>query len=140
MIALINTVGKLFAATWDFFRALTVWWWDAVKWVIGEAFKIPSWFYLALSYLGAALVTVLTLTGDALVLIFDLITSIIGKGNGLADGGSYSGSFGAASSILAGINTFVPLDEGVAFLTVLMGTTLTAAGIRIAKSWLPTIG
>lgn len=137
MIALIDSLAKLFARLWDVLRALGSWLLEGFSKLFEAFFKFPAWFWQLWLYVSASLIVVVTATVDAAEFAVGLFDMMLTKAGGISVS-NLNPQAGAAASIFAAMNTFFPLDELFAMLVAYSFIYLTSAVIRFLKGWVPT--
>ena len=137
MTALINSLGKLFGTTWDYSRSLFDWAVRTGANLLSQIFSLPQWVHTGLSYLFALVTVVLGAIEASGEFVVDMVSAALAPVASINAGTYNVGSVSA--SILSGINTFFPLQELFAFLTLYFVLVVTCAGIRMGKAWIPTL-
>jgi len=96
------------------------------------------WLLLAPLFLGVAgiFIVVLRVTNAALALVDE---SLAAASDVVTAAGAGAGAWNAFAQMLIGINTFVPLDWMAAAGASYGSLVVTAAVVRIVKSFIPTV-
>lgn len=136
MKSLINALGALFGHTWSFLGTTFEWILEQNVRIFTKLFNIPPWALTLVANVTAIVSIVITTTTDVATQVAGVVSDLISK-VGTMQAGSFSSATGTASGILATINTFIPLEEAMAFLAVFLALTLTCAIIRMLKSCIP---
>ena len=102
-------------------------------------FTLPPWVWKVFSFLSWACATVVAATITVLGLVATAIHHVIDIVGGVQSGSVGTTLPSVATDMFAVANTFTPVEEGFAMLTVLMTTYAAAVVVRTIKAWLPQI-